>query len=534
MSKSSRPRDSLLGSELSPAMPALSAAVLLAVLAGVGQLAALWCIIRALGDSGGGWVFVACGAWVATAALAAVASWLAHAAEAQFEARVRRRVAGHILRLPADRLSVYSADRLRRLVSEDVAALHHMIAHLPSELATLVVVPVVATVMLVTIAGPMALLALLPGLLAGIVYLSVIPRLSARHGAQRARVMTEITSAVDDYARGIEVLRLSGSVSGALSEYTAATDRFSHGMVLWVRRIATPAAIAVGLLQAAASFAIAYAVGAEWDASRLAAVVLLSLALVAPALRLGHGLDYVSAGRAAVDRIEELLRERPIGAGACPAPTTAVEVEIDHASVVVEGRAVLDTISFRASPRSVTVVTGESGAGKSTLLRSIAGLQPLTTGAVRLGGVPVESIREDARPHAALLVPQGGDVLAGTVRENLQLVASADDEDLRGALDQVGLMVPLDAEAPALSGGERQRIGLARALLAPAPVILLDEPTSALDRRSTDRFWGRMQRVAHDEGKTVIVVTHDPELAARADLHITVARAERAQEGIER
>lgn len=212
------------------------------------------------------------------------------------------------------------------------------------------------------------------------------------------------------------MLRLSGSASGALSEYTAATDRFSHGMVLWVRRIATPAAIAVGLLQAAASFAIAYAVGAEWDASRLAAVVLLSLALVAPALRLGHGLDYVSAGRAAVDRIEELLRERPIGAGACPAPTTAVEVDIDHAGVVVEGRAVLDTISFRAPPRSVTVVTGESGAGKSTLLRSIAGLQPLTTGAVRLGGVPVESIREDARPHAALLVPQGGDVLDGTVR----------------------------------------------------------------------------------------------------------------------
>lgn len=515
-------------------MPALSAAVLLAVLAGVGQLAALWCIIRALGGSGGAWVFVACGVWVATAALAAAASWLAHAAEARFEARVRRRVAGHILRLPADRLSLYSADRLRRLVSEDVAALHHMIAHLPSELATLVVVPVVAMVMLVTIAGPIALLALIPGLLAGIVYLSVIPRLSARHGAKRAQVMTEITSAVDDYARGIEVLRLSGSASGALSDYTAATDRFSHGMVMWVRRIATPAAIAVGLLQAAASFAIAYAVGSEWDASRLAAVVLLSLALVAPALRLGHGLDYVSAGRTAAERIEELLSERPIGGGASPAPRTPVEVEVDRASVFVEGRAMLDATSFRALPATVTVVTGESGVGKSTLVRSIAGLQPLTSGAVRLGGAPVDGICEDARPRAVLLIPQGGDVLTGTVRENLQLVAPVDDEDLLLALDQVGLRVSLDAEATALSGGERQRIGLARAFLAPAPVILLDEPTSALDRRSADRVWGRLQGVAHHEGKTVIVVTHDVELAARADLHVTVARAERAKEGIER
>jgi len=534
VSKSSRPRDPLLRAELAPALPALSAAVVLAVLAGVGHLAALWCIIRALDDSGGAWVLVACGVWVVTAALAAVASWLAHAAEARFEARVRRRVAGHILRLPAHRLTLYPGDRLRRLVADDVTALHHMIAHLPSELATLVVVPVVAVMLLLSVAGPLALLALIPGLLAGIVYLTVIPRLSATHGAQRAQVMTEITTAVDDYARGIEVLRLSGAASGALSDYTAATDRFSHGMVLWVRRIATPAAMAVGLLQAVASFAIAYAVGSEWDAPRLAAVILFSLALVAPALRLGHGLDYVAAGRAAAGRIEELLSETPVASGARIAPTGRAEVEADRVSVFVEGRAVLDPISFRAPPGAVTVVTGQSGAGKSTLLRAISGLQPLTGGVIRLGGAPVDEIREDTRPHAALLVPQGGDVLTGTVKENLQLTSSTDDDHLRVALEQVGLAVPLDAEATALSGGERQRIGLARAFLSPAPVILLDEPTSALDRRSADRFWSRLQSRAHDEGKTVIVVTHDPELAVRADVHVAVARAERAQEGITR
>lgn len=534
MSKSSSSREPLIRAELAPSLPALSAAVLLAVLSGVGQLVALWCIIRALDGSGETWVLVACGVWVLAAAITALASWVAHAAEARFEARVRLRVAGHILRLPSSRLAAYPADRLRRLVSDDVAALHHLVAHLPSEIATLVVVPLAAVGLLLAIAGPAALPALVPGLIAGIVYLAVIPRLSARHGARRAQVMTEITTAVDDYARGIQVLRLSGSASGALSDYTAAAERFSHGMVAWVRRIATPAAIAVGLLQAVASYAIAYTVGAGWDAPRLAAVVLLSLALVSPALRLGHGLDYVAAGRAAAARIEELLSETPVAPGRSAAPVGPTEVDADHVGVAVDGRALLDDVSFRARAGALTVVTGPSGAGKSTLLRAIAGRQPLTTGAMRLGGIPVAEVREDVRPEAALLVPQGGDVIDGTVRENLQLTHRAGDEDLLAALDRAGIGVSLDADATALSGGERQRVGLARAFLTSAPVILVDEPTSALDRRSADLLWDELRALARDHGRTVIAVTHDPALAARADARVRVARDAHAQEGQER
>lgn len=531
MSKSSPSRAPALRIELAPALPALSAAAALAALAGVGNLVALWFIVRALDGSGGLWVFWACAVWVLAAAMVSAASWLAHAAEARFEGRVRRRVAGHVLRLPADRLSEYSADRLRRLVSDDVAALHHLVAHLPSEVTTLVVVPLVAVVMLVVIAGPVALLALIPGLLAGVVYLTVIPWLSARHGAQRAQVMTEITTAVDDYAHGIEVLRLSGSGSGALSDYTAAADRFSHGMVTWVRGIATPAAIAVGLLQAAASYAIAFAVGAGWDAPRLAAVVLFSLALVTPALRLGHGLDYVAAGRAASVRISALLDEDVLPSGSRTPQTAPVDVVVDRVSVAVEGRNLLEEVSFRATAGHLTVVTGRSGAGKSTLLRTLAGLQPCTGGTVRLGGVPVDEIREDARPHAVLLVPQGGDVIGGTVGQNLRITEACGDAAARVALERSGLPVSLDADASPLSGGERQRIGVARAFLAPAPVILLDEPTSALDRRSADLLWGELRSLAHDEGKTVIVVTHDPVLAARADARVTVSAAERVYGG---
>lgn len=515
-------------------MPALTAAVVLDALGGIGQLFALWCIIRALGESGGVWPLLACAVWVLTAFLASMAAWLAHAAEARFEARLRRRIAGQMLRLPADRLDAYPADRLRRLVADDVGALHHMVAHLPSEIATLIIVPAAAVVLLLVTAGPLALLALIPGLIAGVVYLTVIPRLSARHGAERAQVMTEMTTAVDDYARGVEVLRLSGSAAGALADYTAAADRFSTGMVTWVRRVATPAAVAVGLLQAAASFAIAYAVGAGWDAPQLAAVVLFSLALVAPALRLGHGLDYVAAGRAAAGRITQLLNEPTVVSGWRSISAGPAAVEGDGVGVSSGGREMLRELSFLAAPGELTVVTGPSGAGKSTLLRAITGLQPLALGSVRIGGVPVDELREDARPDAVLLVPQGSDVLPGTVRENLLLAGERDDDALLLALARAGFDVALDADATELSGGERQRVGLARAFLTAAPVVLLDEPTSALDRSAADVLWGQLHLLAHDEGKTVLVVTHDPQLATRADALVTVTRSDRVQEGAAR
>lgn len=518
-------------------MPALLLAVLAAALAGATALSAIWGIVAMISEPSAGGVAWICAAWVGAALLAAASSWLAHAAEATFEARLRRTVAGRVLRLPAERLSDYPADRLRRLVSDDIAALHHMIAHLPSEIAALVVVPAAAIVLLLTLAGPVALLALIPGVLAGGVYLAVLPPLSARHGAERGRVMNEITTAVDDYARGIHVFRSFGNDSGALATYTSATERFTAGMVAWVRRVATPAAVAVALLQAPASFAIAYAVGAANDTATLAAILLLSLALVTPALRLGHGLDFVAAGRAAGDRVGALLSEPALPAGdvvladvlrAGTVPTeTGASIAAHAITVRGNGRAVLSELTLTAPASSITAVTGPSGAGKTTLLRVLAGLRTIDAGSVIVGGTSIAEISEATRADTVLLVPQGVAVLAATIRDNLLLSApGASDAECASALSRAQLGARLDADAATLSGGERQRVALARAFLSPAPVILLDEPTSALDAANTGRVWAEIEKLAHVEGKTVVVVTHDPELAARSDRHVALASAQ--------
>lgn len=506
---------------LRPSLPRLVFAALGAGLAGGGGLVAIWSMVQLVGDRQRRWAMFAIAAWIIAATLHSASSWLAHATEALFEARLRRAIGGHILRLPAHQLARYSTDQLRRLVSADVAALHHMVAHLPSEIATLAIIPLVGAIMLVILAGPLALIALIPGAVAAVVYLTVIPKRSARHGAARAEVMQQITSAVEEYARGIAIFRLSGATSGALANYRAAVKSFTTGMTDWVRRVATPAAIAVGLLQAVASYALAYTVGGTHDLPRLAAIVLLSLALVTPALRLGHGLDYVAAGRAAARRIDTLLAQPTLPTGTV-VPHGPLMVKAEGVSVQAGEHWAVENVSLRAKAGQVTAITGPSGSGKTTLLHVIAGLQNADRGTVHIGDTRVEAIAERARCETTLLINQGAESLATSVRENLQLTASGDDAVYANALARAGLHVELGADASTLSGGERQRLALARAFLTPAPIILLDEPTSALDHATANQVWEELASLAHKDGKTIIAVTHDPALAERADQHVSI------------
>ncbi|KXU38476.1 ABC transporter [Ventosimonas gracilis] len=521
----------------SPLIPALRSALagllagaVCATLSALCMLAALWCMVRLVGEVSLDWALAAVALWLSGALLAACASWLAHAAEGQFSARLRRQVAGHLLRLPVSTLARQGDMTLRRLVADDISALHHMVAHLPAEVATFIVVPLASIALLVVLAGPAALWTLLPGVLAALYYLALAPHMGKRYGAQRMQIMGEMVSAVDDYARGIRVHRLYGSQTGALAAYHNAAEAFTRNMAAWVGRVATAAAVAIALLQAVATFAIAYTVAHQHDTTTLAAVLFFSLAIVTPALRLGHGLDYVATGRAAAARLAALLCEPTLPCGDVSslrdmASNGSPVLEIRDAQLSLDGNRVLDGLSHRFASGRLTAITGASGTGKTSLLRVLAGLESLSGGAVYLAGVEMAQLHEQARHQTVLLVPQGGDVLQATVRENLALSApDATDAQLVTALQQAQLRIDLDADAARLSGGEKQRIGLARAFLTTAPVVLLDEPTSALDNANAARLMDGLHTLAHTQGKTVVLVTHDPALAARADARLEWVR----------
>ncbi|EIJ2377458.1 ABC transporter [Vibrio alginolyticus] len=516
---------------LKPSIKKLALGTFCEVLAAVAKVGALLCLINLIDRFANQWIYGAIGLWAASALASSVGSWLVHEAESQFSTRLRRQVAQHLTRLPSKTISQYGDNQLRRIVSEDINTLHHMVAHLPSELVTFIVVPATSIFIMLNLTGPVAMLTLLPGLIASLYYLLFLPRFAAKHGTERMTIMGDIVTAVNDYTRGIRVNRIYGTQAGALDSYNDATRRFTHGIVKWVGSVALPAAIATALLQAVSTFAIAYTIGYELSPVAMASLFFFGLAVVSPALKLGHGLDYVNAGKNAAKNISDFLQQPQIESGSLSAGEKPLSLQASNIVVANGTVNIIDNFSHNFPRGSFTAIMGPSGAGKSTLLRLLAGQETPLSGFVTLGGHQLSKLSEISRYSAIRYVPQDIGVLKTTIRQNLKLsTPSSSDDELNQALQQAQLKIDLNSDASVLSGGEQQRVAIANTFLTQANVLLLDEPTSALDKNTAFTVIRNLAKFAKAQDKILIIITHDSELAKLADTTLMLNRKAQRQD----
>jgi len=193
---------------------------------------------------------------------------------------------------------------------------------------------------------------------------------------------------------------------------------------------------------------------------------------------------------------------------------------------------ILRDIDFALAPRETAAIVGASGSGKSTLLSIIAGLDTPSQGTVRLAGVDLFALNEDER--AALRARKVGFVFQSfqlmgnlTALENVMLPLEL--SGARGAralatdmLERVGLGERLGHYPKVLSGGEQQRVALARAFVVQPAVLLADEPTGSLDFATGETVMALMFALNQELGTTLVLVTHDPAIAARCTRRITI------------
>jgi ATP-binding cassette, subfamily C, bacterial CydC len=192
----------------------------------------------------------------------------------------------------------------------------------------------------------------------------------------------------------------------------------------------------------------------------------------------------------------------------------------------------LEGVDLHLAPGGRLAVTGSSGAGKSSLVTALLRYWPLEDGTLSVGGTDVERLRQADARAACALADQRAQMFAGTVRANLVLGRpDATEADLADVLRVArleawvaalpdGLDTPVGEDGVALSGGERRRLAVARALLAPGPVLVLDEPTSGLDPALADELMDGVLAVAG--GRSVLVITHRAHEAARCDATVTL------------
>jgi putative ABC transport system ATP-binding protein len=200
---------------------------------------------------------------------------------------------------------------------------------------------------------------------------------------------------------------------------------------------------------------------------------------------------------------------------------------------------ILDDVDLTISSGEFVAVLGPSGSGKSTLLALMAGLDRPSEGEVRLEGRRIDALSEDAlallRRHKIGFVFQSFQLLGNlTAWENVLLpmeLASLPDARRRAGelLDTVGLADRGHHYPSQLSGGEQQRVALARAFGIRPALLLADEPTGNLDSGTGARVLDVLSRLRREQGTTLVLVTHDPAVAALADrlVHLRDGRVER-------
>ena len=262
-------------------------------------------------------------------------------------------------------------------------------------------------------------------------------------------------------------------------------------------------------------------------------VLALAPEFYAPMRRLAAAYHEKQAAEVAADRLSalEAMAKAPAAQAAPLRQAPAIRFRDVTVRYPGEDRPALSGFSLDIAPGETVALLGPSGAGKSTVLNLLLGLAPLSEGEVLVDGLALSEAGSFA-PSVAWM-GQAPLIVPGSLAENIALsrpgvpvpelvpaiTTAAEQAGLGMLLARLegGPAARLDERGSGLSGGERRRIALARALLKPAPVLLLDEPTAHLDAASEAALIETIRRATAKGGRTTLIATHSGRLAAVAD-----------------
>jgi ATP-binding cassette, subfamily B, bacterial len=365
-----------------------------------------------------------------------------------------------------------------------------------------------------------------------------------------AEVLTQISEVVS----GAETIR----AYGAGETYAARTEAASHDRSNKFIRGGTigaflfPSGEVFGVLTVAAVVVVGLLRGPESGLTEGALVgfVFLTYRFLEPIAEFTEVIDQTQTAVAGLRRVLGVL-EIPIGPPEAEHPLTLptgqLDVGIEHVFFQYRSRSdddeppVLVDIDAHIPAGQHVALVGETGSGKTTLGRLVARFADPTAGTVRIGGVPLTAVGNDALRDRLIVVPQEPFLFDGTIASNLgfakpglsiaDLEAAIDALDLRDWLDAMpdGISTEVGQRGSQLSAGERQLVALVRASLVDPAVLVLDEATSSVDALTEVRIGRALAKLA--AGRTTISIAHRLSTAARADRVLVLDHGRLVEDG---
>lgn len=209
-------------------------------------------------------------------------------------------------------------------------------------------------------------------------------------------------------------------------------------------------------------------------------------------------------------------------------------IELNNISKSYGNRKIIDKLSFFINEKEIVAIVGKSGSGKSTILNMIGLLETYDGGEILLKEKRLPDLNSKEatllrRNEINYLFQTNALISEKIVRENLMLAMEYVDikdeekfEKISEVLDRLDILDIIDQKANTISGGEAQRVALARCILKPGDLILADEPTGSLDPKMSDKVFSLLLGLRNDYNKTILVVTHDMDMAKKCDRIIRI------------
>ncbi|ROO60482.1 ATP-binding cassette subfamily B protein [Micromonospora sp. Llam0] len=478
-------------------------------------------------------------AWLGGMLVAVLACSVAHYTQAMLGYQVavivlktmHLNIGDHLVKLPIGWFAG-KVGRVAQVASKGTLAVGGGAAHLMTPLITGIAGPATVTVAMFFLDWRLGLTLLAAAPVVALASRGA-SRLISRSDAAVHAAAVEANDRVIEFARAQGVLRAFGRSAEGYEPLEDATQR----QRVAVRRNLVESVLGLILSGVAIQLtfsifivlAASFALGGTLTGAELIALLGVMARFVQPLNEIGEYGGSIRSARSELARIQEIMDATPL-----PEPdgaATVVEpgaIEFDAVRFGYRtGEPVLNGISFRVPPRTMTALVGPSGSGKTTVTRLIARFYDIDAGTVRVGGVDVRDQRADDLMAQLSLVFQDVYLFDDTLRENVRIgnPAATEEEIDRAAhlagVSEIAARLPhgwntkVGEAGSALSGGERQRVSIARAILKNTPIVLLDEATAALDPENEAYVQDSMRTLM--ARSTLLVIAHKLSTVMAAD-----------------
>ncbi len=468
------------------------------------------------------WLLAALAGYLARTALYNGALALSHRATFSILKTIRQLLLAKLPRLPLGAVTDTASGQLKQTIVDQVDSMETTLAHLFPEMTANITAPLLTLIFLFVLDWRLALLSLAVFPVAFFFMMTVMGGY-AKDYAGAVQATNEMSSAVIEYIRGIEVIKAFNQGAKSYARLTDKVRANAQYYYDWMRRSQLGMSMAYAFFPAQMLTVLplgwVFYTHGTLTAGTFITVIILSLGMSAPIVAAFNFVDTLAQVGTTVSQVDAILQAEEQQHGSVPVTFTGHGIEVQNVSFGYhDGQEILHGVSLSIPQGGMTALVGPSGSGKSTLAKLIAGFWDAPSGTITMGGHNLRDIPLTQLYDQVAFVSQDNYLFDDTVRENIRMGRrGATDAEVEAAAHAAGcdsfigqlergFDTPVGGGGAHLSGGERQRIAIARAMLKDAPVIVLDEATAYIDPENEAVIQKAVARLVKD--KTVIVIAH--------------------------